>query len=331
MAKSKITIVGLGLTGASLGMALQQEPIDFEIVGHDKEPEQMAIAKRLGSVNRTEWNLHRACDGASLVIAAIPVTEVPELLEQIHEDLVEGAVIFCIGDVMQPLLDFGQRVLPDHIHFVVGHPIYTGLGTVLEPRVDLFQETEFCIGADARTDPGALALVNNLVTRVGATPLYMDVAEHDGIVAMVEHLPRLVGAALIQISSASAGWRDGKKVAGRHFANSTDIGANGNELARTIFVNCENLLRSLAQLESVLASWRQLLTNEDEEALQSALVSATEERIRWERQAKLKDWDRVVQFEREEPQGLLRQMFFGGLMGNRNRPPKRPDEPPRPS
>jgi prephenate dehydrogenase len=329
MAKSKITIIGLGLTGASLGAALRQDPLDFEIVGHDKEPEQMAIAKRLGSVHRTEWNLHNACEGASLVISAIPVNAVPELLEMIHEDLGEGAVIFCIGDVMQPLLDFGKRSLPAHLHFVVGHPIYTGLGTVLEPRPDLFKEIQFCIGADAETDPGALELVNNLVTRVGATPLYMDVSEHDGIVALVEHLPRLLGAALMQVSSGSPGWRDGKKLAGKQFAYSTDIGHNGEELTRTLFVNRENVLRSLTQLEEVIQSWRQLLAAEDEEALRKALISAAEERIRWERQASLKDWDRVVEFEREDQPGLLRQMFFGGLMGNRGRPPKRPDEPPR--
>lgn len=326
MAKSRITLVGLGLTGASLGAALQREPLDFEIVGHDKEPEQMALAKRLGGVQRTEWNLHRACTGASLVILAVPLNEVPELLEQIEEDLAEGAVIFGLGDVMQPLLDLARRALPAHLHFVAGHPIYTGLGTALQPRADLFEEIQFCIGSDAETDPDALELVNNLVTRVGATPLYVDVTEHDGIVSLVEHLPRLMGAALMQVSSASPGWRDGKKLAGKQFAVSTDIGANGEALARTLFANRENVLRSLDQVEAVLREWRQWLATEDEAALQSALTTAVEERIRWERQASLKDWDRVVEFEQEAQPGFLQQMFFGGLMGGRSRNQKRSDE-----
>lgn len=324
MAKSRITIVGLGLTGASIGAALQREPLGFEVIGHDREPEAAAAAKKMGAVQRTEWNLHNACDNASLVIVAVPLDEMPELLEQIHEDLREGAVILCICDVMQPMLDFARRALPSHIHFIAGHPIYTGLGTVLEPRADLFDEIQFCIGADVETEPGALELVNNLISRIGATPLYVDATEHDGIIALVEHLPRLVGAALMVASSATPSWRDSKKLAGRQFAQSTDIGANGKELARTLFVNRENLVRSLDQFEDLLKSWRQLLAAEDEESLRALLTSAAEERVRWEQQARLKDWDRVVEFQKEDQPGMLRQMFFGGLMGNRNQ--KRTDK-----
>jgi prephenate dehydrogenase len=324
MAKSRITIIGLGLTGASMGAALQREPLGFEIIGHDREPELAAAAKKMGAVQRTEWNLHNACDNASLVIAAVPLDEMPELIEQIQENLREGAVIFCISDVMQPMLDFAKRALPSHLHFVVGHPIYTGLGTVLDPRADLFEEIQFCIGADVETEPGALELVNNLISRVGATPLYVDAAEHDGIIAVVDHLPRLLGAALMVTSSANPSWRDSKKLAGRQFAQSTDIGPNGKELARTLFVNREHLVRSLDQIEDLLKNWRQILATEDEEGLRALLTTAAEERVRWERQARLKDWDRVVEFEKEDQPGMLRQMFFGGLMGNRNQ--KRTDK-----
>ncbi len=324
MAKSKISIIGLGLTGTSFGAALQREPLDFEIVGHDREPEAAAAAKRMGAVQRTEWNLHNACQNASLVIAALPLNEMPELLEQIQEDLSDGAVIFAISDVMQPVLDFARRALPDRLHFVVGHPIYTGLGSLLEPRADLFDEIQFAVGADVDTDPGALELVNNLVARVGASPLYVDVTEHDGIVSIVEHLPRLMGAALIQMCTATPSWRDSKKLAGATFAKSSDIGENGEELARALFVNRENVLRSLESLEGVLKTWREILAGEDEESLRAALTAAAEERIRWERQARLKDWDRVVEFPKEDQRGMLQQMFFGGFMGNRNK--KRTDE-----
>ncbi len=322
MAKSKIAIIGLGLTGSSMGMAMQREPIDFEIVGHDRDPEVAAAAKRQGSVGRTEWNLHNACAGASLIIIAIPLDQIPEVLEQIADDMAPGSVLFAMSDVMQPMLDFAQRVLPERVHFVVGHPIYTGVGMLLDARADLFDGIQFCIGSNAATAAEALDLVNNLVIRVGATPLYMDVAEHDGIASLVEHLPQLLGAALMSTAAAAPGWQDSRKVAGKYFANATKVGENGSALARTLFVNRENLLRSLERYQAVLDTWREFLSSEDETKLTKALITASEERLRWETQAQLKDWDRVVEMPKEDQPGLLRQMFFGGLRGNRNRAQK---------
>ena len=67
MSKPVVTIIGLGLTGAGLGLALQREEATFEIVGHDKAPDVVQAAKRVGAVQRIEWNLHRAVEPAELV------------------------------------------------------------------------------------------------------------------------------------------------------------------------------------------------------------------------------------------------------------------------
>ena len=81
MAKPKITIIGLGTTGASMGLALQKEEGSFTIVSHDRDPDAAREATRLGAVQRTEWNLHNACDEADLIILAVPLNELGELFE----------------------------------------------------------------------------------------------------------------------------------------------------------------------------------------------------------------------------------------------------------
>ena len=93
MAKPIISIIGLGLRGASMGSALQREDGNFEIVGHDKAPEAAQAARKQGAVQRTEWNLHRACDGADMVLAAVPSSELGELMQQIAEDLKPGSCV----------------------------------------------------------------------------------------------------------------------------------------------------------------------------------------------------------------------------------------------
>lgn len=318
MAKSKITIIGLGTVGTSLGAALRQEPGNFVVVGHDREPERAAAARKLGAVDRTEWNLHAAAEDAGLVILAVPGAELPELLRQIRDDVAEGAVILVLTEVMAPVLALGQEILDGRAHVVAGHPILTGLGMDLEPRADLLQGVPFCVAAGVETSPDALEVVNNLVARIGATPLYIDPAEHDGIVSLVEHLPRLLGAALMRLSAQSSGWADGRKLAGPSFARSTDIGDSVEKLMGTLYGNRANLLARLDQLLAVLAEWRHWLETEDEEALRAALTHAVTDRQRWEAEVRSQEWGEGVPSGEEPSQpGLLRQMFLGDLFRGR--------------
>ena len=104
MAKPIIAIIGLGLTGASLGLGLQRTPGNFEIVGHDKNPEAAQAARKLGAVQRTEWNLHAACERADMVVLAVPLSELPELFTHIGQDIKPNVLVFAIVNVMQPAI-----------------------------------------------------------------------------------------------------------------------------------------------------------------------------------------------------------------------------------
>jgi len=318
MAKSHITIIGLGLTGASLGLALRHSGGEFEIVGHDKSPDIAGGAKRMGAVDRTEWNLHRACTGAGLVIIDTPLAELQEVLGHIAEDLAPGAVVLALNEVLEPALRLGAAALKQHA-FVAAHPILNRVGGELEARANLYAQSQFCIGAGVDTPPDALELVNNLALRLDATPFYIDPAEHDGIISLLEQTPRLLGAALMQAGSTSTGWRDGQKLAGRTFANSTEGSDDPAALAGALFANRENLLRSLSQMEAVLAEWRLLLSGEDETPLRDALAEMSDRRLRWQRDVRLQAWAEADEPAKEEQPGMLRQMFFGDLFGGRRR------------
>lgn len=323
MTQPRIAIIGLGLIGASIGSALQRAPSDFEVVGHDKDPSQANAAKKQKCVQRTEWNLHRACMKASLIVTAIPVSELPTLYEQISEDLEPGTLVLSITDVMQPAVKAARNAFPAHAHFVAGHPILIGLGSVPTPRPDLFDDVQFCLAADADTEPEAFELASNLVTRIGATPLFMDAQEHDGMIAMVEQLPQLLGAVLMQVSRTSRSWRDAKKLAGRRFAQSTELGHSAENLSSALYANRENLLYRLHEVEEELGRWRQMLESDDEEALNEVLETVVESRFQWEGQAELKNWDEVsVTTSTEANPGLLRQMFFGNLFSSRRPSPE---------
>lgn len=323
MAKPIITIIGLGVVGTSIGLALQRQPGNFEIVGHDKELDANNRARKSGAVQRSEWNLHNACDGASMIVLALPLNELRETLGHIREDLRPDTLIFAVTDVLQPALDSATELLPEQTHCVAGHPILTGIGGTLTARAELFDEITFCLAAGATTQPEAMQLASDLVERIGAKPRFVDALEHDGVIAGVEQLPQLLAAVLVQINVASPAWREGQQLAGRRFAQSSELGDSAAQLASGWWHNRSNLVQRIEQLRQALAQWQSLLseapTADEPDPLLPLLEQVVQERLRWEGQAMLKQWDEgaAVPQERVESRNMLQQMFFGGLMGRR--------------
>jgi prephenate dehydrogenase len=349
MAKPIITIIGLGLTGASMGLALQREAGNFEIVGHDKRPEVAQEMRKLGAVQRTEWNLYRACEGAELIVVAVPLNELAALLPLLAEELKPGTLILAIGSLLQPAIEIAGKTLPAGVHFVAGHPVITGVGAAPSPRADLFERAVFALSAGLNTDPAAVQLASDFVERVGATPLFVDAQEHDGIMAGVEHLPMLLAAALMRVSAGKAGWREARRLAGQHFASATELGSDAAGLFAALQANRENVILKLRQLRQELAEWQTLLETEletpvgevessekagkakakdakgrnaKEEAEVHPLLAALEyvvtERGTWEAQTVVKNWEETPgnSAAAAESSGFLKQMFLGGL-GNR--------------
>lgn len=332
MSKPKITIIGLGVRGASLGLGLQRETGNFEIVGHDKDHQVAQQARKQGAVQRSEWNLHNACENADLIAITAPLSELSELFTHIREDLRPNTLVFAIVNVMQPAIELAAKQLPSETHFVVGHPVLSGVGGALAVRADLYQDVTFSLAPGLHTDPSAVQLASDFVERVGAKPLFVDAQEHDGIMAAVEQLPQLLAAALMRFSSASPGWREARRLAGRQFAQATELDASAPQLFGAIFANRANLLARIDQLQQELNSWRDLLRaelpsdapNGAKHPLLDELEKVAVERLQWEGQAMLKRWDETPSpAESAEASGMLRQMLFGGFKSKRSSPPER--------
>ena len=142
-----------------------------------------------------------------------------------------------------------------------GHPILNGVGGALTPRADLFDKVLFALAAGVGAEPAALELASNFVETVGAQPFYVDPQEHDGIIAGVEQLPQLLGAALVHMLAGAPGWGEVKRLAGRTFAQSTGLGRSAEHLTYALQANRENVLLRLTQFEQELAAWKELLSS----------------------------------------------------------------------
>lgn len=318
--KPVVTILGLGTTGASMGLALQQASAAVEIVGHDKEPDVAREAGRLKAVHRTEWNLFKACEGASVIVLAMPLNEADETLELLKDDIGAGTLVLMIADVLAPASAILTLRVAGKGHSVVGHPILNGVGGLIAPRADLFSKVVFVLAAAVDTDPAALELASSFVETIGAQPLFMDPQEHDGIIAGVEQLPQVLALALIHMLAGAPAWMEAKRLAGRTFAQSTGLGKSGESLARSLLANRDNVLLRLTQFEQELAAWKQWLTDDNPEAdgasnAAAAIQFAVGERGMWEAQAILQDWEATPapQVDSSASGGVFRQLFLGNL------------------
>ena len=119
-----ITIVGTGLIGTSIGMAIQQaRGPEILVLGHDKDFAQARLAQRMGGVHKVERNLRTACAQADMIVIAIPAGEVRETLSVIAHDLKSGCVITDTTSVKAPVIAWADEYLSDEVSFVGGDPI----------------------------------------------------------------------------------------------------------------------------------------------------------------------------------------------------------------
>lgn len=268
--RNRITIIGLGLIGGSLGLALKAHGLDsIEIVGHDRDRGAANKAERLGAVDRAEHNLPRAVEGASLVVLAAPIAAVGELMGQIAPELSEGAVVTDTASTKAQVMLWAAERLPAGVHFVGGHPM-AGKETpgIENAEAELFRGRAYCLCPSVGADEAAVRAVVGLVGLVGAEPLFVDPTEHDQYAAAVSHLPLVLSAALFTLLRASPAWPDLAPMASSAFRDLTRLASGDPQMSLDIYTtNREAVLHWLERMQEEVRRYRDLIAQEPEELL----------------------------------------------------------------
>jgi prephenate dehydrogenase len=257
----RITIVGTGLIGASLGLALKKAKLGYEIVGHDKSTGAANKAKKLGAVDKTEWNLINAVEGAGLVILALPVNAIKPTMEAIAPYLSEGVVVTDTASTKQVVLDWAKAILPPSVNFIGGHPLVNAdVSNSDAASADLFTGATYCLIPGAGAQPDAVQLLVGLTTTVGAEPFFPDATEHDNFQAAVAGLPLLLAAALMDMAASSPANREIRKMAGADFRRATaPADAAAETSAQICEANRDGILRWMDAYAEELVRLRELV------------------------------------------------------------------------
>lgn len=266
-----LTIVGVGLIGASVGCATRRHHLARRVIGIDRAPEVAARALAIGALDEVDLQLGPAVAMADLVLFATPV-------DQIVDAVLEAASA-CRPDTL--LTDVGSakaRIVRDVeaggwpvTCFVGGHPLAGSEKRGPEHAdPDLFQGRVVVLTPTERTDVRALGKVSSFWESLGARVRIMDAAEHDWAVAFVSHLPHLAAAALIRaVPEKAAG------MAATGFRDTTRVAAGDPALWAGILVqNRDPVLGALSGLRDQLGTWADCLREGDRRALENLLAEA---------------------------------------------------------
>lgn len=337
--KPVVAIVGLGVIGASAGLRLRKAGAASLVMGHDKSAEASGRAKKMGAVDRTEWNLISACEKADIVLLALPYPAVRETLEAISPHLRPGSVVLDTSTLKAPVLDWADELLAIEAHFIGLDPVLaipdaalTKYGTAketaslqsgsIQPHADLFENGLICVVPSVRAAPDAVQLAADLVAILGARPLFLDALEHDGLTALTGNLPPLLSLALLQTGLDGPSWREARKLAGTPYEHSTASLPHEASAAEEWLANRESLVRWIDAFAESLSTIRALLSDEDGPTLAKLLEDAKKERAEWLRRRSTGDWEDLAR--QDVPKPSLLRPFFGGLWPRKPKPAEKP-------
>jgi cyclohexadieny/prephenate dehydrogenase len=189
----RIALIGIGLIGSSLAHVIRREGLAGEIVISSRRPETLARAKELGLGDRYEADAAEAVKGANLVIMSIPVGACGAVARNIGPHLAKGAILTDAGSTKGSVVNDVTPHLPEHVHFIPGHPIAGTEQSGPDAGFDSLFEGRWCIltpSADA--NPDAVQKLSAFWTACGSKVDTMDPEHHDRVLAIVSHLPHII-------------------------------------------------------------------------------------------------------------------------------------------
>jgi prephenate dehydrogenase len=255
----RLTIVGTGLIGTSVGLAAKQAGV-AEVSGFDPDQDAVGVAVEKGAVDRGATSLAEALADAELAVVAAPVTQLARQVEQVLELSAEPCTVTDVGSTKTAACSAAGG----SARFVGGHPVCGSEARGPENASgELFQGATWFLTPLAGTDAERYRLVHGFVTDLGATPVAIDPNTHDRLVALTSHLPHALANLLVNqagstrierhdpLLAAGGSLRDMTRVAGANPRIWVDISLeNAGAIAETLGEH----RRRIEQLESALAA-----------------------------------------------------------------------------
>lgn len=279
--EARVCIVGLGLMGGSLALAMRDGVSDLTAVDADQAVCDDAVSRGIVRLASRDLSL---VEEANLVMLATPMRALLRLVDPVGQRMRRGAVLLDLGSVKQPVVAAMNR-LPDHIGAVAGHPMCgREVAGLTHADGTLYRGARFVLCRTDRTTPASWSLAGEVVKHIGACGLEMEAAHHDRVVGVTSHLPYMLSAVLAEVAGhqaasvpsvwtlAASGFRDASRLAG----------SDPTMMADVLLTNAPAALRAISLAQARLNELAALIEDADAERLLAALSEAQMHRHAWE-------------------------------------------------
>jgi prephenate dehydrogenase len=279
-----VSIVGVGLIGASLGLALKGAGVVSEVIGVGRSSANLDQAKKMGAIDRVA-DLAEAVQSSQWIVLCVPVAQMRAIFTQLEPHLGSNTLITDAGSTKSDVILAAKEVLGKKVcQFVPAHPIAGGAQHgAAAARADLFQGKQTIICQLQENSAADVALVEEFWKVLGSNIKRISAVQHDAIYAAVSHLPHILSYALMAsvLNSEDAEQKLGH--AGAGFRDFTRIAASSPEMWRDICIaNKQAILKELDQYLSVTGRLREMIAKEDAAGLEKVFQKASQARQKWD-------------------------------------------------
>jgi prephenate dehydrogenase len=272
---NQITVIGLGLLGGSISLAILRSFSGIKVVGYAHRASTCEKAEQLAVASEVVNDLCQSVSDSDLVILATPLCTFENIFGEIADSLPDGCVVTDVGSTKVFPHRWAAKMLPSNVHYVGSHPIVGSEQRGVEfARDDLFFQAVCILTTTEKTNHRAVQILKRFWSQLGCFVKIMKPADHDRIFADVSHLPHIMAAALINANNG-----EDLKFAGKGFMDTSRVASGpANVWADVLLTNKNNMLRSIDKVIAELTKFKKAIKSENKPEIEKLLEKARDKR-----------------------------------------------------
>ncbi len=270
MKVTNIAIIGMGLIGGSIGMALKNaSKFKYRIIGIGNNSDTLRQAVLVGAADCVTTDFAKGVSEADIIFICTPVLQIVPVVKKILPFLKAGAILTDAGSTKGYVAKQITGILPSNICYVAGHPMAgREQSGIMAADKDLFRNKWYIVIPEVSTSPRAVEAVCQIIKDTGARITAMDVVSHDRCAAIISHIPHIAAAAMVNLLDAYPNPEDSLKLAGGGFRDTTRIASSNADMwADICLTNADSITNGLENLRSILDQVINSIKEGDRQAL----------------------------------------------------------------